>query len=402
MNLKGKTYVLCLGTFACHIGRELQRTVGDDRYIWMMDGNDNGFLGSCIRHCQIEDKFILLTACGGKTGSRLTDSAIAELQKWNLKFTAVSVLPSLMEGGANIARALWTAEKLSNEARSIYFMENRFHVEDGLDTIKEGVAALSAKVCSLIVQKDGRRNRQEQMNGLLADYRKSAMQHEKVLYSIGCMYQEGRTVQKDASKAFEHFQKAANIGHAGAWCRIGGIHENNKDYINALSAYTNAAYKGDADGACRLARLYEEGLGTEKDDSTALNWYIRAARLNHPEGMLKFACFLLDGRGVERNRMLGLKNLRLAAETGYAPAREELVRRLREDRSRRPGLKLDQKLTLLVIESGFSARMYATKIGYPFNRFQEILDGKSDADIPLLKAILKSYPNVDLKYLLSE
>lgn len=100
--------------------------------------------------------------------------------------------------------------------------------------------------------------------------------------------------------------------------------------------------------------------------------------------------------------MLGLKNLRLAAETGYAPAREELVRRLREDRSRRPGLKLDQKLTMLVIESRFSARMYATKIGYPFNRFQEILDGKSDADIPLLKATLKSYPNVDLKYLLSE
>jgi len=95
-----------------------------------------------------------------------------------------------------------------------------------------------------------------------------------------------------------------------------------------------------------------------------------------------------------------LKNLRIAAETGYQPAREELVRRLREDRTRNPGLRINQKLSILVIESGFNARKFANKIGYPAARFQSILDGKEECDISLLRAIMKAYPNTDLNYLI--
>ena len=397
---KGRTYLICLGTFACHLGREIDKMGIENMHVWLMDGNAGGFMSSCIRHSQTEDRFIILLACGGKTGSKLISTSIAELEKWNLKFSAIAVLPSLLEGGINIARTVWIADRLSETARRTFFIENNFPSNDDLVTMKEGLSTLTSKVYSMVRCAIDDVDRQGEGRNVLDDYREKSMKHEKVLYSLGCMFKEGSIVQKDVTKAFEYFQKAANIGSAASWCNLGIMHEENKDYPNAMNAYMNAAYKGDAEGSCRLARMYEDGIGVDKDDSMALNWYIKAARLHHPEGILKFACFLLDGKGVEQNRLLGLKNLRIAAETGYQPAREELVKRLREDKKRNPGLKIHQKLTLLVIESGFSARMYATKIGYSFNRFQQILDGKTEVDVPLLQAIIKSYPNTDLKYLL--
>lgn len=397
---KNRTYLVCMGTLACQLGRSVDSQNIEGMNVWMTSVNDHGFLSSCIRHCNMEDRFVLLADCGDKNGSKLTYSAVAELEKWNLSFSAIAVLPSLMEGGVNIVRAIRTAERLHESAKRTFFIENCYPLTDEPITVKQGMEMLTFKVHSLVNSAVLEIDRQDEMGTFFFDYQEKAMQHEKVLYSFGCFYFNGNIVQKDTAKAFEYFQKAANIGNAAAWRRIGMIHEANKDYPNAMSAFTTAAYKGDAEGSCRLARMYEDGIGVDKDDSMALNWYIKAARLHHPEGILKFACFLLDGKGVEQNRLLGLKNLRIAAETGYQPAREELVKRLREDKKRNPGLKIHQKLTLLVIESCFSARMYATKIGYPFNRFQQILDGKTEVDVPLLQAIIKSYPNTDLKYLL--
>jgi len=397
---KNRTYLVCMGTLACQLGRSVDSLNIEGMNVWMTSVNEHDFLSSCIRHCNMEDRFVLLADCGDKNGSKLTYSAVAELEKWNLSFSAIAVLPSLMEGGVNIVRAIRTAERLHESAKRTFFIENCYPLTDEPVTVKQGMEMLTLKVHSLVNSAVLEIDRQDEMGTFFFDYQEKAMQHEKVLYSFGCFYFNGNIVQKDIAKAFEYFQKAANIGNAAAWRRIGMIHEANKDYPNAMSAFTTAAYKGDADAMCELARFFEDGVGTTQDDAMALNWHIKAARLHHPEGILKLACFLLDGRAVEQNRMLGLKNLRIAAETGYQPAREELVRRLREDRTRNPGLRINQKLSILVIESGFNARKFANKIGYPAARFQSILDGKEECDISLLRAIMKAYPNTDLNYLI--
>ena len=110
---KEMTYLICLGTFACHLGREINKMGIENMHVWLMDGNAGGFMSSCIRHSQTEDRFIIFVACGGKTGSKLISTSIAELEKWNLKFSAIAVLPSLLEGGINIARTVWIADRLS-------------------------------------------------------------------------------------------------------------------------------------------------------------------------------------------------------------------------------------------------------------------------------------------------
>lgn len=95
-------------------------------HVWLMDGNAGGFISSCIRHSQTEDRFILLVACGGKTEAKLISTSIVELEKWNQKFSAIAVLPSLLEGGINIARTMWIADRLSETAKRTFFIENNF------------------------------------------------------------------------------------------------------------------------------------------------------------------------------------------------------------------------------------------------------------------------------------
>ena len=400
----GKTYILCLGTFACYLGKQIEKNIDNDIKVWMLDGNEhkNGFFSSCIRHCDIKDSFLLLAAVGGNTSSKLANFISAELENWNLKYSSIIILPALMEGSTNIARALWESQRLVSVSERIFFIENSYPSTDNIGTIKQGIEALEAKVYTMVKMALIKMDKHSEMINILDEYRNRCMNRENILFSIGCMYEEGRTIQKDIGKAIAYYQKAANFGHATAWLRIGDLYRERKDDCNAFNCYINAAYKGEAEAACKLGELYTNGIGVEKDYAMALHWYIKAAKQGNAEGILQFACCLLDGRGVEKNRLLGLKNLRIAADTGYKPARDELIKRLREDRSRKTGLKLHQKLTIWVIESGFSARMYATKIGFPFNKFQQILEGKMDADIHLLKAIIKSYPNADLKYLLEE
>lgn len=57
---KGKTYIVCLGTFTCHLYRVIDRMGIENTHVWMTFGNDHGFLSSCIQHCDIKDRFILL------------------------------------------------------------------------------------------------------------------------------------------------------------------------------------------------------------------------------------------------------------------------------------------------------------------------------------------------------
>lgn len=98
-----------------------------------------------------------------------------------------------------------------------------------------------------------------------------------------------------------------------------------------------------------------------------------------------------------------MKYLRIAALTGYQMAREEMKKiRLESNPSKSNNATINQRLGLLVAESGLSSLYYAKKIGYPTNRFQNVLDGIEEVDISLLRAIRRAYPDVELNWLVGE
>ena len=87
---------------------------------------------------------------------------------------------------------------------------------------------------------------------------------------------------------------------------------------------------------------------------------------------------------------------------GYQLAREEMKKIRLSNSTTSPKETINQRLRLLVAESGLSSRYYAMKIGYPTSKFQDILDGMEEADVTLLKAIRKTYSDVDLNWLVGE
>jgi len=140
--------------------------------------------------------------------------------------------------------------------------------------------------------------------------------------NLGLLYQDGKGVPQSFPKALELFEKAANLGDSKGprWAGIaylkglgtpadpvkastcfalaasrgdvtahyylGYLYENGlvyaQDYRKAAECYEKAApSSGHAEGiACTaLGRLYEKGLGTERDAARAITWYRRGAGL---------------------------------------------------------------------------------------------------------------------------
>ena len=94
-------------------------------------------------------------------------------------------------------------------------------------------------------------------------------------YKLGQIYEEGKGLEKDLSKAGIWYIKAAHQGE---------IYSKHKLKELALSGIEVAqqwlieeAEKGDKDAQYKLGQIYKEGKGLEKDLSKAAIWYIKAA-----------------------------------------------------------------------------------------------------------------------------
>eukprot|EP01091_Cochliopodium_minus_P006082 TRINITY_DN15962_c0_g1_i1.p1 TRINITY_DN15962_c0_g1~~TRINITY_DN15962_c0_g1_i1.p1 ORF type:complete len:453 (-),score=108.50 TRINITY_DN15962_c0_g1_i1:10-1368(-) len=90
------------------------------------------------------------------------------------------------------------------------------------------------------------------------------------LYNMGCLYDSGSCgVEIDTKIAFEHFQKAANLGEASA--------------ISNLAIY------------------YQNGIAVEKNMEKALEYYHQAAELDLEYAVITLASMYFEGELIEKN-----------------------------------------------------------------------------------------------------
>ena len=75
------------------------------------------------------------------------------------------------------------------------------------------------------------------------------------------MYDYGKGVEQDYSKALEWYNKAVNAGNAAAMCNIGRMYECGKgveqDYSKALEWYTRSYNSGCKDVSKGVERIKE-------------------------------------------------------------------------------------------------------------------------------------------------
>jgi hypothetical protein len=73
------------------------------------------------------------------------------------------------------------------------------------------------------------------------------------------------------------------------------------EYLTALTLAGTRAEQGDAAAHTLIGRIYDEGLGVNKDPGAAARWYARGAELGDVEAAFALGVMKAEGRGVERD-----------------------------------------------------------------------------------------------------
>jgi uncharacterized protein len=155
-------------------------------------------------------------------------------------------------------------------------------------------------------------------------------------------YASGRDLPKDDAKAFSYFQQIADQQAeisprspvakyaAEAFVALGqyyfdGIPEmslsSNPAYAGHLFRHA-ASYFGNAEAQYRLARLYMNGDGVEKNVGLAVNWLATAAKKQHPASQATLGEILWRGEEIRQRRARGLALIILAHENAVASGKE--------------------------------------------------------------------------------
>lgn len=155
-------------------------------------------------------------------------------------------------------------------------------------------------------------------------------------------YASGRDLTKDDAKAFFYFQQIADQQAdvsprspiakyaAEALVALGQYYFDGLPELNLSSnpAYAGhlfrhaASYFGNAEAQYRLARLYINGDGVEKNVGLAVNWLSTAAKKQHAASQATLGEILWRGEDIRQRRARGLALIMLAHENAVASGKE--------------------------------------------------------------------------------
>lgn len=88
------------------------------------------------------------------------------------------------------------------------------------------------------------------------------------IWRLGYFYYLGRVVEQDYDRAIEYFSKVCHVSRT-ALLNMGDCYRDMKVYDRALDCYREAYRRGYVRSACRMALMYEEGLGVPVDKDEA-------------------------------------------------------------------------------------------------------------------------------------
>jgi len=172
--------------------------------------------------------------------------------------------------------------------------------------------------------------------------------HGFALWQLGHMYAEGDGVARDDLRAFEYFQKFADIHAdenpaiprarfvANAFVTLGhyyleGIPNTavtaSPELARRMFAHA-ASYFGDPEAQYQLAQLYLDGNGVERDPKRAVPWLVLAANKGHYKSQALLGRILFNGEHGMRQRASGLMWLTIACDG--PGAKEPWIAQLRE------------------------------------------------------------------------
>jgi TPR repeat protein len=157
--------------------------------------------------------------------------------------------------------------------------------------------------------------------------------------TLGHLYNNGRGVPQDYTKARQWYEKAAALGDMKAQYHLGSLYENGRgvpqDYPKAHLWQEKAAVQGYVLAQYNLGMMYEDGRGVPQNYTKARQWYERAAAQGDAGAQFQLGVLYLGGTGVPKDlgRTYMWWNLASAHSTGdlsklAADNREKVARRM--------------------------------------------------------------------------
>jgi TPR repeat protein len=121
-------------------------------------------------------------------------------------------------------------------------------------------------------------------------------------FELGQLYEYGKGIEQDYSKAMHWYKLAAKSGLFKAEYSIALLYEKGRgvelDYVLASEWYQKAADKGDPWSQTNLAFLYSHGRGVKQSDKTANELYRKAAEQGHFQAQFNLGARYASGRGT--------------------------------------------------------------------------------------------------------
>jgi TPR repeat protein len=141
----------------------------------------------------------------------------------------------------------------------------------------------------------------------------------EAMYFLGLLYEEGKGVAVDQTKAAEWFRSAAEKGHADAMNHYALLLEKT-NAAEAVQWHRKSAESGDLHGMNNLADAYYRGAGVQKDLQQAAAWYRKAAGKGHSGAMLTYGYMLSHGEGMPQDVAAAFSMYLAAARAGNSAA----------------------------------------------------------------------------------
>ncbi len=207
----------------------------------------------------------------------------------------------------------------ANGQRTVTSYQNGLKVEPGQLTsnAKTGAGNNSSafsKAVDHYIKKEYNQAHDGFVNVVVSENNTEAMAALGDIYYLG----QGRAV--NYTKAFEWYQKAANLGNTYAIRLTGTCYYLGKgvpvDYKKSMEWYQKAADKGDTSSMLFVGELYYLGQGVTKSFSTAMNWFKKAADKNNATAMRYIGSMYYRGEGVADDFVKAMDWYRKAAAKG--------------------------------------------------------------------------------------
>jgi len=142
--------------------------------------------------------------------------------------------------------------------------------------------------------------------------------------ALGCFYRRGIGTDQDFNKAFEWFNKSANLGFNKAIFNLSICYRLGEgtavDYQKYAELLRQSCDSGFIPSYNYLAICYMNGQGVEKDTNKAIDLWEYASEQNEPKAQRNLGYRYLTGKDVPKDILKGLSLLKSASEKGDAIA----------------------------------------------------------------------------------